>query len=189
MKIIALNCNHCGAPLEVPAKARFVTCGFCEAKLAVEHTGNSYSTSVLEDLKQTTEQIARDVAAIKSSTAIEKLDAQWERSRSQHMVTGKHGHQSLPTKGGAIAAGVFIAGFGLFWTIMAAGITGAGGRMGAPGVFRIFPLFGILFIAFGLFNAFRIYSKAESYEKDIRDYQRQRRELISKEKKSGAFDR
>lgn len=187
MKIISLNCNHCGAPLEVPAKARFVTCGFCEAKLAVEHTGNSYSTSVLEDLKQTTEQIARDVAAIKSSSAIEKLDAQWERSRSQHLVTGKHGHQSLPTKGGAVAGGLFIAGFGLFWTIMAAGITSAGSQMGAPGVVRIFPLFGLLFIAFGLFNAFRIYSKAEAFEKDNRDYRQQRQKLVREETKSGTF--
>lgn len=178
MKIISLNCNHCGAPLEVPAKARFVTCGFCEAKLTVEHTGNSYSTAVLEELQQTTRQIARDVAEMKSSTALEKLDAQWERSRKQHLVTGKHGQQSLPTKNGAVIGGVMIAGFGLFWTIMATGISGAGARMGAPGVFGIFPLFGILFIGFGVFNAFRIYSAAAAYERDQHKYRDERRRII-----------
>ena len=177
MKVISLNCNHCGAPLDVPAKARFATCGFCEAKLAIEHVGNSYSTSVLEDLKETTDKIARDVAEIKSSSEIQDLDAQWERERVQHMVTGKDGRQSLPTKSGAIVGGIFIAGFGLFWTIMAAGMTSAGARMGLPGAIRIFPLFGLLFVAFGLFMAFSTYSRAESYERANRKYLDNRRKL------------
>ena len=177
MKVISLNCNHCGAPLDVPAKARFATCGFCEAKLAIEHVGNSYSTTVLDELKETTAQIAKDVAEIKSSSEIKDLDARWQQERLTHMVTGKHGHQSLPTKTGAVAGGIFIAGFGLFWTIMAAGITGSGARMGAPGVIRIFPLFGVLFIAFGVFTAFRIFSRAEAYERANRSYLDQRRKL------------
>ena len=178
MKVISLNCNHCGAPLEVSAKARFMTCGFCEARLAIEHTGNSYSTAVLEDLKETTEQIARDVAEIKSTSELERLDKQWHRTRQQHLVTHKNGHQSLPTKGGAIMGGCVIAVFGLFWTVMALGISNTGSRMGAPGVFRIFPLFGILFIAFGIFNAIRIHAKAESYEKDQQKYRRERRNAV-----------
>ena len=177
MKVISLNCNHCGAPLEVPEKARFATCGFCEAKLAIEHTGNTYSTSVLEDLKETTEKIARDVAAIKSSSKIKQLDSEWQQERLQHLVTGKNGQQSLPTKGGAVIGGIMIAGFGLFWTIMAAGITGAGARMGAPGVVRIFPLFGVLFIIGGLFMSYSIYSRAEAYERANKSYLDRRRRL------------
>ena len=80
-----------------------------------------------------------------------------------------------------MAGGLFIAGFGLFWTIMATGITSSGRRMGAPTVISIFPLFGLLFIAFGVYNAFRIYSKAEAYEKDVRDYHQQRQDLVRKE--------
>ncbi|QDV84059.1 hypothetical protein [Stieleria sp.] len=177
MKVISLNCNHCGAPLDVPAKARFATCGFCEAKLAIEHVGNSYSTTVLDELKETTAQIAKDVAEIKSSSEIKELDSRWQQERLSHMVTGKHGHQSLPTKTGAVAGGVMVAVFGLFWTIMATGISGAGSRMGAPGVFRIFPLFGVLFIAFGVFMAFRIYSRADTYERANQQYLSKRRQL------------
>ncbi|QEG01261.1 hypothetical protein Mal15_53370 [Stieleria maiorica] len=177
MKVISLNCNHCGAPLDVPAKARFATCGFCQAKLAVEHVGNSYSTSVLDELKETTEKIARDVAEMKSSSEIKELDERWQRERLSHMVTGKHGQQSLPTKTGAVAGGIMIAAFGLFWTIMAAGITSAGARVGAPGVVRIFPLFGVLFIGFGIFIAFRIFSRADAYERANKKYLDQRREL------------
>lgn len=54
MKVIPLNCNHCGAPLEVAAKAKFVTCGFCNTRLSIQQTGSTYSTEVLEDLKETT---------------------------------------------------------------------------------------------------------------------------------------
>lgn len=182
MKVISLNCNHCGAPLEIPAKARFATCGFCEARLAVEHVGNSYSTSVLEDLKETTNQIARDVAEIKSSNEIQNLDAQWQRDRVRHLVTGKHGQQSLPTKSGAVVGGVMIAGFGLLWTIMATGISSAGSRMGAPGVFGIFPLFGVLFIGFGIVMSFVTYSRAEAYEKANKKYLAERRRLAMKSK-------
>ncbi|MCO8122081.1 hypothetical protein NHH03_10055 [Stieleria sp. TO1_6] len=178
MKVISLTCNHCGAPLEVPAKARFVTCGFCEARLAIEHTGNSYTTSVLEELQETTAKLAQDVAQIKQSSEIDRLDSQWLQTRSQHMVTNKNGHQSLPTKGGAIIGGVVITLFGLFWTVMALGITSAGAGMGAPGVIRLFPLFGLLFVGFGIFMSFRMHHKADAYQKDLQQYRRKRQDLV-----------
>lgn len=179
MKVISLNCNHCGAPLEVSAKARFVTCGFCDARLAIEHTGNSYSTAVIEELKETTAQLSRDVAELKSGSAIEKLDADWERKRKHHLVTGKHGQQSLPTKGGAVVGGIVITLFGCFWTIMAGTIVAGGLSIGAPGPIAIFPLFGILFVAFGIYNAFSAHSKADAYERDLKRYQSERRRLVA----------
>ena len=182
MKVISLNCNHCGAPLEVPAKARFVTCGFCEARLSIEHTGNTYSTSVLDELKQTAEQIARDVAELKSNSEIQQLDGQWEQTRRQHLITHKSGQQSLPTKSGAAFAGIAIGTFGIFWTIMAFQITSAGSRMGAPGATRIFPLFGLIFVAFGVFTVFRSFTKADAYQKDQKKYRDQRRRLFDEPK-------
>ncbi|KAA5547062.1 hypothetical protein FYK55_01190 [Roseiconus nitratireducens] len=179
MKVISLNCNHCGAPLEVPKKARFVTCGFCESKLAIEHSGNTYSTAVIEELQETTQQLARDVARIKSSSDIERLDAQWERKREQHMITGKHGAKSLPSKGGAIAAAVFMGGFGLFWTVFAFSITRGASSVGAPGAVNIFPLFGLLFVGFAIFAAVSQFSKAEAYERDLKRYQSERRRLVN----------
>ena len=130
MKVIPLNCNHCGAPLEVAAKAKFVTCGFCNTRLSIQQTGSTYSTEVLEDLKETTEQIARDVEAIKHSTAIEQLDRQWERDRMSHMVTNKSGQHSLPTKGGAMVAGGVVVGFGVIWTVIATAMASAASSMG-----------------------------------------------------------
>jgi len=164
--------------LEVPAGARFVTCGFCKSRLAIEHSGNTYSTAVIEQLQETTEQLKQDVAKIKTTSEIDRLDAQWERKRKQHLVTGKHGVQRLPSKGGALAGSLLMGGFGLFWTIMATGIVGGASRMGAPGVISIFPLFGLLFVGFAIFLGFSQYAKAQAYERDLQEYQRQRRQLM-----------
>lgn len=30
MRLISVNCNHCGAPLEVAEEVRFVTCAYCK---------------------------------------------------------------------------------------------------------------------------------------------------------------
>ncbi len=177
MKVISLNCNHCGAPLEVSAKAKYVTCGFCEANLVVEHTGSSYSTAVLEEIRETTAQLARDVAEIKSSSELEQLDKQWERQRSQHMVTGKHGQQSLPTKTGAVVLGTAMGGFGLLWTLFAGGIVSMGIGSGAPAFIGIFPLFGLIFIGVAVFGAISTYNKADSYERARQRYESQRRQL------------
>ncbi|OYP36365.1 hypothetical protein [Rhodopirellula sp. MGV] len=177
MKVIPLNCNHCGAPLEVDAKARFVTCSFCNARLTIRHTGSSYSTEVLDDIRETTQRIARDVEQIKSSNAIERLDQQWQNERANHLVQDKHGATHLPSKAGAIFGGGFVVLFGIFWTVMATGISSGASRAGAPGIFMIFPLFGVLFVIFGIFNAIRTFSKAESYQRDHTNYIRERRKL------------
>ncbi|MFK8114194.1 MAG: hypothetical protein AB8B91_18475 [Rubripirellula sp.] len=178
MKVISLNCNHCGAPLDAPLKAKFITCSFCEARLAVQRTGSSYSTELLEELHETTQTLARDVAQIKTGTSIESLDRSWEIERAEYMVQGKHGRVSKPTKGTAVLVGVVMGGFGLFWTVMTLGITGAGSRMGAPGFIKLFPLFGVLFIGVAIFQAVNIFGKAEAYERAQARYQEKRRELM-----------
>ncbi|MEO1524524.1 MAG: hypothetical protein AAFX06_03770 [Planctomycetota bacterium] len=169
MKVISLNCNHCGAPLDVPEKARFATCGFCEARLAIERTGNSYSTSVLDEIKETTQQIARDVAELKNSEELRRLDDQWNSKREQFMVTRKNGSRRLATKNDALLGSVLAFGFGIVWLIFAASI-------GAPGFFL---LFGMIVIAGALFGGFTTYSKAEAYTRAQSDYQRRRRDILS----------
>ena len=122
MKVLSLNCNHCGAPIDAPVKAKFVTCSFCDARLAVQRTGSSYSTEILEELQATTQSLARDVAKIKTRSEVEDLDRSWTLERSNYLVQGKHGHVSKPSKTGAIIMGVFMGGFGLFWTTIAMGM-------------------------------------------------------------------
>ena len=47
MSLDRLNCNNCGAWLEVAPSANFVTCRECGARLAVHRTSTSTYTEVL----------------------------------------------------------------------------------------------------------------------------------------------
>ena len=70
MELITLSCNQCGAPLEAPPSARFLTCAHCGSRLSVQRTGSAYYTEVMEQVATNTAQIA---------TRVEALDtAQWE---------------------------------------------------------------------------------------------------------------
>ena len=169
MKVISLNCNHCGAPLDVSAKARFATCGFCEARLAIEQTGNSYSTAVLDEIKDTTRKIAQHVAELKNSHELRQLEDEWNSKRNQFMVTHKNGRRSLATKNDAILGSVFAFGCGVLWLIFAASI-------GAP---VYFLLFGLVFVGAALIGGLSVYSKAEAYSRAQSDYQRRRRKILS----------
>ena len=167
MKVLSLNCNHCGAPIDAPVKAKFVTCSFCDARLTVQRTGSSYSTEILEELQATTQSIARDVAKIKTRSEVEDLDRSWTLERSNYMVQGKHGHVSKPSKTGAIVMGVFMGGFGLFWSTIAMGMGGG-----------VFSLFGFLFVAMAIFTSINMFTKADAYERAEARYRRKRRELM-----------
>jgi len=168
VKLLSLNCNHCGAPLEAPKSAKYLTCQYCNARLQVQHTGSAVYTEVIESIDERTRQIAEDVRAIRASEELEQLDREWAMQRANYMVSGKDGEMSVPGKGGAIMAGVVAVVGGGIWTAFAA-------FMGAP---IFFPLFGLLFIAMGLFTAGGIWMKATRFESGQRDYQYQRRQLM-----------
>lgn len=58
-----------------------------------------------------------------------------------------------PSMMGGVGSVVAIV-FGVFWTILAAGITSGASEMGAPGIISVvFPLFGLCFIGMGVVNA------------------------------------
>jgi LSD1 subclass zinc finger protein len=171
MKLESVACNNCGAPLDVPEGANYVTCTHCNARLAVRRTEGARFTEVLDDLRE-------QVAKLTRQNELEALDRQWDRDRMQFMITDKHGRSHLPVKGMMAVSGVVVVAIGLIWTIIAFGITS-----GSPfGFARVFPLFGILFMGFGAYACYMGYQKAESYERAHREYQHKRRELEREER-------
>ena len=167
-RLISLRCDHCGAPIDVKAKAKFVTCGFCHASLAIHHTGSSYSTEMLEDLKQTTDALVKDVAQIKHNAALDRLDEQWERRRLKLLGTNKEGHQITqpPNQAAMIIMPGCVIVFGLFWTLFAATI------------FPPMALFGIVFIGMAIFGTISSHSKMGTYKAERQRYMRERQSLI-----------
>ncbi len=168
MELTTVSCSSCGAPLRIPADARFVTCNHCSAQLAVKQNESVAFTEQLGEINERTEQIAEDVAELKYRQEIEDIDREWDRQRESFMVTTKHGHRRVPSTAGSVIGGIVIVVFGIFWTAAAS-------QAGAPG---IFPLFGVLFILFGIATSVFSFTKAEGYSAAERKYRRRRRDAI-----------
>lgn len=169
MKLLALNCNQCGAPLEVPTKAKYVTCNFCSAQLSVQRTDKVAYTEAIEEIQERTRQMSEDLKYLKKQSAVKDLDRSWRRRREQFMVRSNQGELSIPRKGTAIGVGASTTIAGLLWMGFAA-------NMGAP---AFFPLFGLVFIGAGIFGAVRINAKADDFHRSHRAYLSKRHKLLS----------
>ncbi|HIF39888.1 MAG TPA: hypothetical protein EYQ74_02160 [Planctomycetes bacterium] len=169
MKLLALNCNQCGAPLEVPAKAKFVTCNFCSTQLSVQRTDKVAYTEAIEEIQERTRQMSEDLKHLKKQSAVEDLDRSWRRRREQFMVRSQQGELNVPSKAMATAIGTVTTIGGLLWMWFAMNI-------GAPGPF---PLFGVFFIGTGIFGAMRMSAKADDFRRSHRAYLSKRHDLLS----------
>jgi len=179
VQIESLNCNHCGAPLEVSQSANFVKCNHCGSQLVIRRSGSATVTETVEQLAETTENLAAQVSKLTKQNEVEALDRQWEREKEAFMVTGKHGVKRLPSKAGAIVGGCIVGVVGVIWTIMAIAITAV---MPDFGPFQIakfaFPAFGVAFVLFAIFIAVNNCRKAHNYETAYWHYRRRRDELL-----------
>lgn len=165
MKILSLNCNHCGAPLDVPVKAKFVTCGFCDCRLAIQHSGNTHSTEVLEQLVEKTSVIQDDVNELKRRARLSELDLDWERNKRRFVVKGKNGSESLPSALGMTIQGVVGIVFACFALVL-------------------FPPIGMLVLVILGVNLFSQMTKYSGYQSAIQRYQTERRRLTSRSNSS-----
>lgn len=184
VKLTPVSCNHCGAPLDVPAKVRFVTCTYCESRLEIHREGSAAFSEVLEAVEANTREIADDVEVIRLNSEIEQLDREWTLEREKYMITGKHGHQHLPSKQGGFVGGIVVIGFGVLWTIVAFVIASSMARSGfgsGPGKAAfLFPCCGVLFVIFGFFAILNNSKKADEYQKAQQAYQARRQALMEK---------
>jgi len=168
-KIFSVNCNHCGATLEVDEKTRFLTCAYCHSRLAVQHTASTVFTEVLEKIEAQTGQIAGNLKVIEMQNDLDQLDREWSMSRENLMVSGKNGARSEPSMAGGLVTIIIAIVAGGAWTLFAA-------SMHAPG---IVPLFGLFFIGFGLFAGITSMSKAGQLNTTRSDYESRRRQLLN----------
>jgi LSD1 subclass zinc finger protein len=174
MESVSLSCGHCGAPLEVPAGTRFVTCAFCSARLEVHQSGNALYTSVLGAIETNTEKIAGDLDTIKTQNELERCDREWAQEREGYMVHGKDGTTATPSAAGSLIAAAVAGGFGILWTVITFTISAS-----APHpLFYVFPMFGLIFVAAAIVMGISGITKAQQYEQGQADYQRRRRRLL-----------
>ena len=168
MKITKVCCQGCGADLQVDETVRYVTCNYCHARLEVVHDPSVTHTRLMEKLEKNTERMAENLRVIELQNDLARMDREWEQRRESFMVTGKHGHRSLPSTAGSTIGGVVAVVFGIIWM-------GAAGSMGAP---LPFVLFGVVFVGFAIFNAVRGFSKASAHDSAEAYHQSRRAELM-----------
>lgn len=170
MPLVSVRCQNCGAPLEVPPEARFLTCAHCSCQLEVHHSTSASYTTLLEKLDRNVSATARDVEVIKLQNELERLDREWQMEREGYMITGKYGRRYMPSRTGSLALGVVMIGFGIFWMSIAT-------SMRAP---SFFPLFGLVFIGFAAYSGITGYSKASQREAAEDRHQAQRERLVQR---------
>ena len=164
MQLLSLTCNHCGAPLEVPGDAKFVTCTHCCSRLAVQRSGGAAYTEVLEALEQRTEQIADDVETLKLQGRLERLDREWMLEREQYMVGDKDGRRHFPSKRRGILSLLMIIGFVILWMAIVQSVPTC--------------LVGLLFIVLVVVTFLTRMQKADQYERRRRHYEREREAIL-----------
>jgi hypothetical protein len=191
MEVESLTCSNCGAPLDVPPTAAYVTCRHCGSRLSITRTGSASYTEVLERIGEHTEQMREDLGAIRLQNELEQVDREWQIDREQFRVEGEHG-SSLPTGPGmvvAVVVGVVIILFGIFWTIIAGALapsvpTGAGGSFPGSGpapansIGSWFPLFGVLFVIVAIIAVISYVVKAGGYSNAEAQYKERRKNVL-----------
>ena len=67
---------------------------------------------------------AGQLKEIRRQNEVAQLDREWQIERERYMVYGRYGSRYIPNRITSVIGGVLITGFGIFWTIMAAGMGG-----------------------------------------------------------------
>ena len=68
-----LLCDGCGAPLDVGTKARFVTCGFCGARLRVKHSETAGWTEKVEEIAKRQDRMDKKQRELERQLKINQL--------------------------------------------------------------------------------------------------------------------
>lgn len=155
MPLEAIACNQCGAPLQVPDAAQFVTCNHCGASLAVRREESVTYTEVLSQLSQQTANLAEQVAQLRYQNAVDQVDRRWEKEREKLLVRTKDGTTYEPSSTVALVGGGAMAVLGIILT--------AGTTFGSMGLWLVGG--GIIFAVIGGFAGVKFEKAKSQYRK------------------------
>lgn len=175
----SLICNSCGAPLEVPTSANFVSCNHCGTQLSINRSSDVTFTKQLARIEETTEALTEQLRELNTYQRLEALERDWRSRQMRFMLTSKNGKSYAPSKKMAIGSGLAATAFGVLWTIMAIAITSSAPNFGPFAAAKvIFPLFGLVFVGVAIWGAVQGYQMTEKLEHAEREYQQERQSLL-----------
>jgi LSD1 subclass zinc finger protein len=156
-----VRCGGCGAPLEVPHSATFVTCRFCNTALRVQRNESVVFTEVLQSLEEKTDRLVETTELLRLENELHRLDRDWDQQAAKLMVRDKNGSRQPSHTAAAIGGPIAIV-FGVIWTIVA-------GAMFPP-----MALFGLVFIGIAVWGMLHESQKASEWERKRRAYDARR---------------
>jgi DNA-directed RNA polymerase subunit RPC12/RpoP len=166
METQSVQCNHCGAPLEVGKATRFVTCQFCNSQLEVKRTESTVFTEEIAKITQNTERMAGSLEVLELQNDLERLDREW--AASNPVSFNKNGQPVEQTGRGGAAFGM---AFAIFFAVICFSMAGAASSFGAPGIFALVPVgMGIFAIVAAILGM----GKANDYETRKSQYEQRR---------------
>ncbi len=173
MEIIKINCNSCGAGLQIPDKVEFFNCSFCGSQLKMVKSAGAQFTEVVGELVEHTEAISQNTNIIQLEKAIERLDRDWKRQK------GRLGLEEHEASGGSMAStmvggGVAIV-FVIFWIYGSSSISS---QFNDP-ISKVFPLLGVGMLILVLINIASAPMKLSRFQKAKQQYEEKRQELLT----------
>lgn len=162
MDTVSVRCNHCGAPLQIGADTRFVTCQFCQCQLEVRRTDSAVFTEEVARIAENTSKMAGNLKVIELQNEIEQLDRDLGGGPDARKRVG-------------MGAQVFMVAFGIFWVSLVLGMAGIFSH--APGGFGAFAVMPILMAIFGIVAVGSNVAKFARQNARLDDYQRKRADL------------
>ncbi len=172
MKLESINCNHCGAPLEVSEAANFVTCHHCDAQLAIKRTSSASFTEEIAELAESTSRLNEQLAQIAYQNELERLDRDWQQARKRH---GIHDQQGSDTAHFNVAMAIaiicgFVGGF-----LVVGSITFAISQDSPAALIGLIP--GLIIIVFAWLVVMRTEKKKVEYLTEKRLHHHRRKSL------------
>jgi LSD1 subclass zinc finger protein len=74
----SVRCHNCGAPLNIPQAARFITCQHCQAELQVEQTSDVVYTQIIHEVAKRIDNTQTQLNQLVLQQRIDRLDYEWK---------------------------------------------------------------------------------------------------------------
>jgi LSD1 subclass zinc finger protein len=185
MKMFALTCSQCHAPLDFPAESKNIKCEYCGTAIHI--------STPSENLKSENKPVGESEEIKSVRREIDKLDREWEQFRSQFLTKGENGEYEVPdqkdishTMVGMKYIGIVIVGFfmiGMFSTFRGIFFSHRPSFSHPPALFFLSPIIIFIVVAammFGYWNFSRKKIFASVYEVSLANYKRLRKQLVNK---------
>lgn len=141
----------------------------------LEDSGSGESSRAVRFPVTSQTEATRHLEMIQMQNAVAQLDREWELEREDYMVVGKYGRRYIPNKVTSVLGGLFAAGFGIFWTMIASSMP----RMPGNSVSSLLPFAGVGFTLFGAGMGIWGFIVSERYEAAFERYQSRRRAMVN----------